>query len=103
MSTKPLYEEILSADGSTVWAKTVGPVWVSLTSSFGTGTAKIQRKNAAGTAVDIAGESYTAVADRLLDFPPESTNEIRVNIASSTTPTLAVSIQWSSPYEQQRG
>ena len=98
----PIYEESLTVDGSTTFQKCVGPVWVSLSGGFGGGTAKIQRKNAAGTAVDIAGESHTVVADRLIDFPEYAVNEVRVNIASSTSPTLAVSLQWTSPYQQQR-
>ena len=96
MPFEPRYEETLSADGSTTWARCEGPVWVSLSSSFGGGTAKIQRKDASGSAVDIVGESHTVAADRVLDFAPGSVNEIRVNIASSSSPTLAVSVQWQS-------
>lgn len=98
MSFLPIYEETLSADGSTSYAKVKGPCWVSLSGTFGGGTATIERKNSAGTAVAIAGESHTVAADRLLDFPAGSTNEIRVTIASSTDPALACSVQWSSPY-----
>jgi hypothetical protein len=97
MSFLPKYEEILSSDGSTTWASVKGPVWVSLSSSFGGGTAKIQRKNHAGAAVDIVGESHTVAADRVIDFPTKSVNEVRVNLAGSSAPTLACSIQWTSP------
>ena len=98
MSFLPIYEETLSADGSTSYAKVKGACWVSLSGTFGGGTATIERKNAAGTAVAIAGESHTVAADRLIDFPDKSVNEVRVTIASSTTPALAVSMQWSSPF-----
>ena len=97
MSFLPIYEETLSADGSTSWTSVKGPVWVSLSGTFGSGTAKIQRKNNAGAAVDIVGESHTVIADRVIDFPEKSVNEVRVNIASSTSPALVTSIQWTSP------
>lgn len=99
MAFLPIYEQTLSADGSTTWAKVKGPCWVSLSGGFGGGTAKIQRKNAAGAAVDIVGESHTVAADRVIDFPEKSVNEVRVNISASTTPTLATSVQWSSPFK----
>ena len=106
MAFKPIYEETLSADGNTSWVKVRGPVWVSIGhtggTNFGGGTAKIQRKNSAGGAVDIAGEAHTVAADRVIGFTPGSVNEVRVNLASSTTPDLDCTFQWSSPYEVQR-
>ena len=98
MATKPIYEQTLVADGSTTWAKTSGPCWVSLSGGFGGGTATIERKNSAGAAVAISGETHTVIADRVIDFPYGNSNEIRVTIASSTTPTLAASFSWASPY-----
>lgn len=98
MSFLPIYEQTLTSNGSTTWSKVTGPCWVSLSGGFGGGTAKIQRKNKAGTPVDIVGESHTVAADRVIDFPIKSVNEVRVNIASSTTPTLATSVQWTSPF-----
>lgn len=99
MSFKPTYEETLAADGSTTWQKVKGPCWVSLSGTFGGGTAIIQRKNKAAAAVAIAGESFTAITDRLIDFPPKSINEVRVTISGSTSPALVCSLQWSSPFE----
>lgn len=98
MSFLPIYEETLSADGSTTYAKVKGSCWVSLSGDFGGGTATIERKNSAGTAVAIAGEAHTVAADRIIDFPAGSVNEVRVTIASSTAPALATSVQWSSPF-----
>ncbi len=98
MSFLPEYEQTLSANGSTTWQQVVGPVWVSLSGGFGGGTAKIQRKNKAGSPVDIVGESHTVAADRVIDFSTRSVNEVRVNIAASSAPTLAVSLNWSSPF-----
>jgi len=100
MAIKPIYEETLTSDGSTVFQKVYGPVWVSLSGGFGGGTATIQRKNISETAVAIVGETHTVAADRMIDFPPNTVNEVRVNIASSTTPTLAVSLQWTSVTEK---
>ncbi len=98
VNPRPIQEQTLSANGNTDWAKIVGPCWVSGSSSFGGGTAKIQRKNAAGTAVDIVGESHTVAFDRVMDFPSKAVNQVRVTIAGSSAPTLAVSVQWTSPW-----
>ena len=98
MSFLPIYEQTLSADSSTTWTKVKGSCWVSLSGGFGGGTATIQRKNKAGAAVAIVGEAHTVAADRILDFPERSTNEVRVTIASSSSPTLACSVQWTSPF-----
>ena len=43
MSFLPIQESTLSVDGSTNWASVKGPVWVSLSGTFGGGTAVIQR------------------------------------------------------------
>ncbi len=85
--------QTLAADGQTNYVRIVGPTRVSLSGGFGGGTAKIQAKDPSDAAVDIAGASYTAAADALLDFPPNAVNQIRVDIASSTNPTLVVWIQ----------
>jgi hypothetical protein len=98
MSFLPTKEQTLTEDGSTDWVKIKGECWVSLSGTFGGGTATIERKNQSGTAVAIAGESHTVAADRLIDFPDRSTNEVRVTIASSTSPALVCSVQWSSPF-----
>lgn len=98
MSFLPIYEQTLAADGSTTWAKVKGTCWVSLSSDFGSGTATIERKNAAGAAVAIAAEAHTTAVDRIIDFPDQSTNEVRVTLASSTSPSLVCSIQWASPF-----
>ena len=97
MSFAPHYEVILAADGSTSWSSVKGPIWVSLSGTFGGGTAIIQRKNSAGTAVAIVGESHTVIADRVIDFPSDAVNEVRVTLSGSSSPSLAVSVQWTSP------
>ena len=65
MSTKPLYEETLSADGSTTWAKTVGPVWVSLTGGFGGGTASGKPVGA----IQVGGPLGAYLPESQLDTP----------------------------------
>ena len=97
MSFLPIQESTLSADGSTNWASVKGPIWVSLSGTFGGGTAVIQRKNNSGAAVAIVGESHTVIADRVIDFPEKSVNEVRVTLSGSTSPALVCSIQWTSP------
>jgi len=95
----PIFEQTLSADGNTSYQTVVGRVWVSVSGDFGSGgTAKVQRKNVAGTAVDIAGASYTAAGDDVIDFSDYAVNEVRVNLSGATSPSLKVSFQWTSPY-----
>ena len=90
------YIETLSADGNTTAQKVGGPVRLSLTGTFGGGTAKLQSITPAGNWVDVANGSFTAVTDTLFDFPVQANNELRVNIASSTSPALVVWIQADS-------
>jgi len=97
MSFAPHFEATLTEDSSTGWSSVKGPIWVSLSGTFGGGTAVIQRKNSAGAAVAIVGESHTVIADRVIDFPSDSVNEVRVTISGSSSPALAVSMQWTSP------
>ncbi len=85
--------ETLSADGNSTEHDVIGPAYVSVSGNFGGGTAKIQRKGSDGTFRDLAGASYTAAADKLVDFPPRSQNTIRVNLNGSTTPALVVEIK----------
>lgn len=85
----------LSADGNSTEYGTVGPVRMSLSGSFGGGTAKLQAKDPSGAWVDVAGGSFTIAADQLFDFPEHTQNQLRVNMAGSTTPTLVIWIQSS--------
>ena len=85
--------QTLVADGNTEDVGTVGAVRLSLTGGFGGGTAKLQAQDPSGAYVDVDGGSFTAAGDTLFDFPANVQNQLRVNIASSTTPTLVVWIQ----------
>ena len=83
----------LSADGQTAWVIVIGPARVSITGTFGGGTAQIETKDPSGAAVDLAEGSTTDAIDKLLDFPPNSRNEIRVDLSGATSPALVVWIQ----------
>ena len=85
--------QTLSADGNSVDRGTVGPVRLSLTGSFGGGAAKLQAKDPSGAYVDVAGGSFTAATDTMFDFPEHVQNQLRVNLAGSTTPALVIWIQ----------
>ncbi len=95
--------QTLAADGNTDWVEIVGPAWVSISNNFGTGTAKIQFKDTGGTAVDVTDGSFTTVADKVVDFPAFATNQLRVNLASSSSPDLDIVIQGTSPYDKEPG
>ena len=83
----------LSADGNSPFRTFKGPVRLSLTGDFGTGTAKLQANDPGGNVVDIAGGSFTAATDTLYDFPEGAKTELRVNLASSSAPDLLVWLQ----------
>ena len=83
----------LSADGQTAWVVVVGPARVSITGTFGGGTAQIETKDPGGNAVDMADGSFTEAADKRIDFPPNSRNEIRVDLSGATSPALVVWVQ----------
>ncbi len=85
--------QVLTADGDTDTKQFVGPVRLSLTGTFGGGTAKLQAKDLSAAFIDIANGSFTAATDTIFDFPEGSRNFLKVNIAGSTTPALVVWLQ----------
>ena len=88
------YTETLTADDQTVWQTFIGPVVLKLTgASVGGGTAKLQERNKAGAVVDVANGSFTAATHTVFDYPEGSVNELRVDLAGSTTPDLPITIQ----------
>ena len=87
------YRESMSGDGQSTALEVGGPVRLSLTGTFGGGTAQLQTKDPGGNWVDVANGSFTAVTDTLFDFPLEANNEVRVDLSGSTTPALVVWIQ----------
>lgn len=85
--------QTLSADGTTIFFKYLGPVVVTITGTFDGGTAKIQRKNNAGATVDVVGAAYTTDAEKRLDYAQSATNWLAINLAGATTPSLVIEIQ----------
>ena len=83
-------KQTLAADGQTDVKIFVGPVRLSLTGDFGTGTAKLQSKDPSGAFVDIANGLFNAVTDTVFDFPIGASNELRVDLAGATAPALVV-------------
>lgn len=85
--------QTLTADGTTDIKTFVGPVRLSLTGTFGGGTAKLQVRDPGGTFVDVANGSFTAATDTLFDFPEQSSNDLQIDLSGSTTPALVIWIQ----------
>ena len=85
--------QTLSANGTTTFKKYIGPVVVSLTGTFGSGTAKIQKKDPSDAIVDIAGSSFTLATDTIFDFPKDQTNDLAVNLTGATGPSLVIVVQ----------
>jgi hypothetical protein len=93
------YIKTLDADGQTEWVTVHGPVRLSLTGTFGSGTAKLQARTPEyNTAVDVKNGSFTAVTDTLFDFPAKSETDVRVDLSGSTSPLLVVWIQGNAPH-----
>ena len=82
--------QTLSADGQSASLKVVGDCRLSLSGDFGSGTAKVQAKDPGGNSVDIAGASYTAATDTLLNFPTDAVNEVNIDLSGSTGPALVI-------------
>lgn len=80
--------QTLTANGSTLWRKFIGPVQVSFSGAFLGGTVKVQRRDSSGAAVDVSGTSKIAADDLLIEFPPGAINWLRTNLAgaSATSP-----------------
>ena len=85
--------QTLAADGNTDGKDVVGPITLSLSGTFGGGTAKLQRLDPEKNWVDVVNGSFTDVTDTYFEFEDTALNHVRVNIASSTTPALVVWIQ----------
>ncbi len=86
---------VMIVDGQTVEVGCVGKIRLSLSSSFGGGTAKLQARDPSGAYVDVAGAAFTVAADQTFDFPDFCQNQVRIDLTGSTTPALVVWIQSS--------
>ena len=87
------YAETLTADGETTAQTCVGPVRLSLTGDFGSGTAVLQGRIPNGDYVAITGGSFTAATDTIFSFTAESKNDLRVSLSGATAPDLVVWLQ----------
>jgi len=85
--------QTLTVDGDTTRVAYVGPIRVNLSNDFGSGTAKIQATDPTGTPIDVGTDTFTAAADKAVNFPAGETNVVSVNLAGSTSPDLDVWIQ----------
>ncbi len=81
--------QTLSADGNSSSVACAHKVHVHLSGTFGSGTATVQFQGEDGTWRAIAGASYTTAADEIIALGRSQYN-IRVNLASSTAPSLVV-------------
>lgn len=87
------YKQTLTADDQTEWRKYIGPVVLTITGTFGGGTAKLQFKDVDDVVVDVPGASFTAVTATLYDYSVFRSNELRVDLSGSTSPDLGITIQ----------
>ncbi len=85
--------QTLSADGETTAITVIGETRLSLTGTFGSGTAQLQARGPDGVYVSVTGGSFTAATDTLFDFPENTRNDLRVSLSGSTSPALKVWLQ----------
>ena len=85
--------QTLTADGETTAVTVSGPARLSLTGTFGSGTAQLQARGPDGVYVDVTGGEFTAATDTLYDFPNNTRNDLRVTLTGATAPALKVWIQ----------
>jgi len=85
--------QTLVADGNSVARGVVGPVRLSLTGTFGGGTAQLQAMDPSGAWIAVANGAFIAVTDTVFDFPENVQNQLRINMSGSTTPALVIWIQ----------
>lgn len=87
--------QTLAANGTTTVKLYNGPVRLSLSGTFGAGTAVLQALDPSGAAVDVVNGSFTAVTDTFFDFPTGAGNLLQVDLTGSTTPALVIWLQGS--------
>jgi len=85
--------QTLTADGQTTEKSFIGPVRMSLSGTFGGGTAVLRARDPSGAFVNVEGGSFTAAKDQLFDFPVGQGNILDVDLSGSTTPALVVWLQ----------
>lgn len=71
----------------------VGKARVSMSGSFGGGSAQLQAKDPSGAFVDVAGAAFTAAVDQTFDFPDFCQNILQVDLSGSSGASLVVTIQ----------
>jgi len=86
-------KQTLSANGQTAWTRWRGPISISLKGNFGGGSAQIQVRDPNEVAENVTNAAFTAAADHLLDYPEQAINEVRVDLAAATGPSLRVWVQ----------
>ena len=85
--------QVLSSNTNTNGVKYVGRIRVSLKGNFGGGTATIEDKGPDNLFDGVTNGVFTAEADKLIDYPIAEINEVRVDLAGSSGPSLVVWIQ----------
>lgn len=90
------YEETLTGNGQTQEVPMVGPVHVHISGTWDGGLAVVQMKDANGTFHDIAETSYTTNVDKLIQFPSNVHNILRISLSGAGSPSLKTILQGSS-------
>ena len=85
--------QTLNGNGQTTPRSYVGPVRVSVTGTFGSGTLKIQAEDPTGAFIDVGGTAKTAIGDFVIDFPPSAENRLQADLSGATAPALVIWIQ----------
>lgn len=85
-----------TADGNSPEFTMRGPIRLSLTGTFGGGTATLQAKVPQTTTfIDVVNGAFTSPTDKRIDWPKAAKTVVRVNVSGSTTPNLLAWLQQS--------
>lgn len=104
MATYPSGQETLTVTSNTetAWLDIEGPVWVSGYGTWDTATATIQRQTKAAGAVAIVDGAFTVDFDKVVDFPEDAINRVRVAVTSVGASTdLDFLVQPASKHKRQ--
>lgn len=82
-----------AADGATDPVTVRGPAHIHADGDFGSGTLTCAYEGQDGAFHNLAGSSYTASADDVLNLPANMLTKVKCTLASSTAPDLYVEIR----------
>lgn len=86
-------EHTFSANGNSPEFQARERVHVSVSGTFGSGTATVQWRGDDGTWRGLASAVFTTAADQVIDLPNKTNTILRWNLAGATDPSVFAAIR----------